>query len=607
MSVLAYSAAAVRAAEQPHLDAGRGEALMRRAAAGLATECIRALRETTGRVAGSRAVAFAGPGNNGGDALFAAARLAGRGVHVAVVAPLGRLHPAGLAAARRAGVHVLEAPAPADDTAPADDSSIHDTATGPTGSQTVDALDCFLAHAAQLAADADLVLDGLLGTGARPTLQPPLTTLLTAWQDAEAARRRPADRTTARRTPADSTTVRRSSARRTARPFVVAVDVPTGVDATTGRCGPVHVRADLTVTFGLHKAGLHLPGGAEAAGTVRLLDIGLDPRDADEPPRARILTAGDLADWPQPRPRDHKYTRGVLGVVAGSSRYPGAGVLTSLAAAGAGVGMLRVLGTASVQEAVLSRLPEAVTAPGRVQAWVLGPGAPDPQDMLEFLTEALGTGTPLVLDAGALALVPSLLTAAGGGPAAGVPSPLPAACVLTPHAGELTELLTRIDADAHDLTREDVEADPARWAQRAAHLTGAVVLLKGHRTVIATPDGWLWLPTPGPASLATAGSGDVLAGLVGAALATGMREGDDPTDPTDPAHRAAGLAALAVVLHNRAGEYARSASAIAEAVPAILAGPPPAAGPPGLAPPSSVPPSPAAPRPTVPGGHPHAS
>ena len=144
MPVHAYSAAAVRAAEQPHLDAGRGEALMRRAAAGLATECIRALRESTGRVVGTRAVAFAGPGNNGGDALFAAARLAGRGVHVAVVAPLGRLHPAGLAAARRAGVHVLEAPAPADDTAPADDSSIHDTATGPTGSQTVDALDCFL-------------------------------------------------------------------------------------------------------------------------------------------------------------------------------------------------------------------------------------------------------------------------------------------------------------------------------------------------------------------------------------------------------------------------------------------------------------------------------
>jgi hydroxyethylthiazole kinase-like uncharacterized protein yjeF len=530
-------------------------------------------------VTGSRAVAFAGPGNNGGDALFAAARLAGRGVHVTIVAPLGRLHPAGLAAARRAGVDVIEPPATADDTDGAHNAAARDSATRRAGSPPPGALDSFLTRAAHLAADADLVLDGLLGTGARPTLDPPLSTLLTAWQEAEAARRSTADRTTARRT---------------TRPLVVAVDVPTGVDATTGRCGPVHVRADLTVTFGLHKAGLHLPGGAEAAGTVRLLDIGLDPRDADEPARARILSDGDLAGWPQPRPRGHKYTRGVLGIVAGSSRYPGAGVLTSLAAAGAGVGMLRVLGTASVQEAVLSRLPEAVTAPGRVQAWVLGPGAPDPQDMLEFLTEALGTGTPLVLDAGALALVPSLLTAAGGGPAVGAPSPLPAACVLTPHAGELTDLLTRIDADAHDLTREDVETDPAHWAQHAARLTGAVVLLKGHRTVIAAPDGRLWLPTPGPASLATAGSGDVLAGLVGAALATGMGEVGDradttctsgSADPADSADRAAGLAALAVVLHNRAGAHARSASAIAQAVPAVLS----------------------APRPTAPGGHPHAS
>jgi NAD(P)H-hydrate repair Nnr-like enzyme with NAD(P)H-hydrate dehydratase domain len=234
--------------------------------------------------------------------------------------------------------------------------------------------------------------------------------------------------------------------------------------------------------------------------------------------------------------------------------------------------------------------------------------------MMEFLTEALGTATPLVLDAGALDLVPALLAASGGGPAAGAPSPLPPATVLTPHAGELTALLTHIDDEAEDLERTDVEADPARWARRAAALTGSVVLIKGHRTVIAAPNGRLWLPTPGPATLATAGSGDVLAGLVGAALATGMREG------VDPAGRAAELAALAVVLHNRAGLHARSASAIAQAVPAALIqaarGAQPARGdqaaPSGHGSPAGPGahrgvPHPTVPRPTAPGGHPHAS
>ena len=581
MSVPAFTAAAVRAAEQPHLDTGRGEALMRRAAAGLATECIRALQQATGRVTGSRVVALVGPGNNGGDTLFASARLADRGAHVTAIAPLGRLHPAGLAAARRAVVQIAETGQPE---ATQTEAAVA-AATTPARLPDEEAL----AHAAALAAHADLVLDGLLGTGARPALEPPLTTLLTAWQEA---------------------TVRRA----TARPIVVAVDVPTGVDATTGECGPIHVRADLTVTFGLHKLGLHLPGGAEAAGTVRLIDIGLAAEDSGTPPAAHLVDEADLAAWPTPGPEDHKYTRGVLGVVAGSRRYPGAGVLTCLAATGAGLGMLRVQGAAQVQEAVLARLPEAVTAPGRVQAWTLGPGAPDPQDMMEFLTEALGTATPLVLDAGALDLVPALLAASGGGPAVGAPSPLPPATVLTPHAGELTALLTRIDDEEEDLERTDVEADPARWARRTAALTGAVVLLKGHRTVIAAPDGRLWLPAPGPATLATAGSGDVLAGLVGAALATGMREG------VDTAGRAAGLAALAVVLHNRAGLHARSASAIAQAVPVALTqaarGAQPARGDQTVSGGHSTPAGPGAhrgvphstvPRPTAPGGHPHAS
>lgn len=569
MPVPAYSAAAVRAAEQPHIDAGRGESLMRRAAAGLASACRRVLRASDGFVTGKRVVVLAGPGNNGGDALFAAANLARRGAHVTVVAPLGRLHPEALRTAHSAGVLLLEQPASGSDRPGSGTSDSHrpDSGEGTHPAAEAPVTDPYLVRAASQTARADLVLDGLLGTGARPRLDPPLRDLLRAWQDH-------ADRLPGQR--------------------VVAVDVPTGVDATTGECGDVVVRADLTVTFGARKAGLHLPGGAEASGAVECVDIGLgldlghplDLGPAPEPtsdlrpasdlgrtagirptPALWLVDDGDLRDWPQPGPRDHKYTRGVLGVIAGSQQYPGAGVLTCLAAVNAGVGMLRVQGARAVQDAVLARAPEVVTAPGRVRAWSIGSGAPEPRDMMEFLGEAIGTNTPMVLDAGALALIPALLTAAGGGPAAGEQSPLPATTVLTPHAGELRELLSRIDDDAADLAREDVEADPVRWARRAAHLTGAVVLLKGHRTLVATPDGRLWAPTPGPPALATAGSGDVLAGLVGAALATGLRQGHDEGDASGAA---AGLAALAVVLHNRAGREARSASAIAEAVAAEL-------------------------------------
>ena len=190
----------------------------------------------------------------------------------------------------------------------------------------------------------------------------------------------------------------------------------------------------------------------------------------------------------------------------------------------------------------------------------MGSGAPEPHDMMEFLSEAIGTGTPLVLDAGALALLPALLAVAS--------APLPPCTVLTPHAGELTELLTRIDDEASDLEREDVESAPVRWARRAAALTGAVVLLKGHRTIIAAPDGRLWAPTPGPPGLATAGSGDVLAGLVGAALATGLRP-DRTDDPAGaPRLRQRSPSSCTIV---RVAPHA-APSGIVEAIAAELAG-----------------------------------
>ncbi|WAL40174.1 NAD(P)H-hydrate epimerase [Brevibacterium sp. BRM-1] len=482
---LGYTAADVRAAEEPLLAAGAP--LMARAAAGLAAVCRRELVAAHGRVAGARIAVLAGAGNNGGDALFAAAALAARGAAVTVIEALGRPHADGLAAVRAAGAQAAD-----------------------TGA----------ARAAL--ADADLVLDGILGTGARTGLPAPLADLLREWQTDTGAR---------------------GVLGRTQ--LTIAVDVPTGVDATTGERGEVWVEADTTVTFGALKSGLLLPGGADAAGRVELVDIGLDMGDAQ--PRVQALDEDDIAPlFPFPRRGDHKYTRGVLGLVAGSDAYPGAAALAGVAAIATGVGMLRLVGPRRVADAVLAITPEAVAGRGRVQAWALGSGAPAEDEMRASLADARESGLPVALDAGALALVEGPL----GHPA-----------VLTPHAGELAELLGRLEpGDAPD--RAAIEADPVAAATAAARATGAVVLLKGPRTVIARPDGSLVAPAPGPAALATAGTGDVLLGVLGALLAT--------TAEHEPVPDLALVAGLAVLLHSAAGHATTHASGLPAALEARI-------------------------------------
>lgn len=492
-----YSAAAIRAAEAPLLNAGRGLALMRTAAAGLAAECRGILREARGGVSGARVVVLAGAGNNGGDALFAGADLRRRGAHVTVVDVLGRLHAEGRAALESAGGAIEE-------------------------------LD---AGSAQLAARADLVVDGILGTGASGALGEPISSLIADWQSAVRAA---------------------GSARAHGGPVqrVVAVDVPTGVDATTGACGPVHVRADRTVTFGGHKAGLLLPGGADAAGEVVLVDIGLDL--SGFVPAVEAPEPADLPDaWPHPERDMHKYTRGVLGLVAGSRRYPGAGLLTTAAAVSTGLGMVRLLAPDAVTGPVLERFPEVVTDPGRVQAWALGSGAPDTLLMRRALIEAENRSLPVVIDAAGLGLLNR---------------PLETTCVVTPHAGELVDLLGRFTTGVP--TRAEVEADPVTHAVRAAGALEGVVVLKGSRTIIARPDGTVVAPPPGPASLATAGSGDVLTGVLGALLATSTGGPDERRPGADIAL----LAGLAVTVHGLAGRRSTHAGGLPSAVEDIVVG-----------------------------------
>ncbi len=547
MSERAYPSHVIRAAERPLLDAG--VPLMERAATALARFAAAALRSRRGQVSGSRVCVLAGPGNNAGDALFAAASLARDGASVSIVRLLERTHPEGLRAARRAGARVVDAaPRPPDEAA--------DPAGDVSASGTADALEEL--------GRADLVLDGIFGTGGRRGLPAHIRGLIRDWR-------------------------RQSRAAGT----VIAVDVPSDLipedpDAAADGAGSPpedRIHADHTVTFGGLKAELIDPRVRRFTGTIHVIDIGLDLDDAQA--TAEVMVASDLiADFPRPGPEDHKYSRGVLGIVAGSESYPGAGVLTTTSAVGAGIGMVRSLGSASVAERVLDRHPEVVTAEGKINALVMGSGDPESEFVDRALEAIADTDVPVVLDAGSLALVERSDTSAEAQPdarseAESGPGPAPQAhaalrdrpVVLTPHAGELSRLLSRLLGD--DISPARIDSDPLGWATTAARETGSLVLLKGSQTVIACPDGYCVLPEPGPASLATAGSGDVLSGLIGALLAgaharagdgTGASPGSDALEPRGLAH----VIGLAVLVHNAAGRRSVNAGHLAEAVGEIV-------------------------------------
>ena len=273
----------------------------------------------------------------------------------------------------------------------------------------------------------------------------------------------------------------------------------------------------------------------------------------------RSWTAEDAGIWiAAPIDSDDKYSRGVLGVVTGSDLYPGAAVLGVEAAARTGVGMVRYVGAAHPSELVLQRRPEVVCAPGRVQAWLIGSGMDAdkrPEDDATRLRAALAEGVPVVIDAGALDLI---------GTATGP-------VVITPHFRELASALAAAGGSAEAVpTADAIAADPGGWAIRAAEALQVTVLLKGHLTYVADPWGTRLCVSAGPAWLATAGSGDVLGGVLGALVATHAR--------AVSADRAAlsMLAATAAFIHGRAGERASAggpiaALDIAEALPATIA------------------------------------
>lgn len=241
-----------------------------------------------------------------------------------------------------------------------------------------------------------------------------------------------------------------------------------------------------------------------------------------------LFTAAEAAAMLRvPTARDDKYRRGVLGVLTGSARYPGAAVLGVEAALRTGVGMVRYLGPERAADLVLQRRPEAVTAPGRVQAWLLGSGMDaDTRDDAR-LEVALAQGLPTVLDGGALDLRDRTT-----GPV-----------VLTPHFRELARVM---HADA-----AEIEAAPAEWAGRAAQRLDATVLLKGETTYVARGDELVAVREATP-WLATAGSGDALGGILGAMLAGAAATHEAGGEQPD----LLGLAAAAAFVHGRAARYA---------------------------------------------------
>lgn len=516
--MLLLTAAEMRAVDRATVASGTpGEELMERAGRAVAG----ALERRWGSPLAMRVLVLAGGGNNGGDGFVAARALATRGARVTVALCAPRERVAGDAAAmlarldpRRVG---LEAPGDA---------------------AALEAVAARFDH-------WDFVVDALLGTGAEGA---PRGLVAAGCRLANALRARGS--------------------------HVLAVDLPTGVSSDEGECFPDAVRADVTVTFGHPRRGHWLWPGRAMRGALEVADIGLVAPERASLSPAELATAGALARLlPRRDPRAHKGSAGRALVVGGAPGMTGAVVLAARAAARAGAGYVRVAAPASLQDTLASQLVEPmVVACGEDERRTLTPAA-----LAEILAEAeradavaVGSGfsrrphaaqlarelatrlpRPLVLDADALTalspaadrLVPALRLA-------------PAPRLLTPHLGEM-QRLTGLPAAELEARRIDAARG---WAQR----WGSVLVLKGAPTVVASPEGRVSVNPTGSAALATAGTGDVLTGLLLALLAQGLA-------PYDAAR-------LGVYVHGRAGELAEAttgplgvlASDVAERLPAAL-------------------------------------
>ncbi len=477
-------------------------ALMEEAGLAAAQEAWMAVGAAEGRAI----LVLCGPGNNGGDGLVAARHLAGWGADVRVYLLRAReeTDPVWLEALA-AGVRA--------ESAEEDEES---------------------ARLAELLSEASLVLDALLGTGAgRRPIEGRLAELLSRLRAARAG---------------------------PARPYLIALDLPTGVDADAGAADPESVAADLTIAFGHSKIGLSQLPGLELAGRVLPVHIGIPPDASADLPFEQLDFRSVKETMPARPASSHKGSFGTVVIAAGSRRYPGAARLAAEAAARSGAGLVAVAAPETLQPLLVTGLPDAVHEP-------LAPAAGSPDGELDghaarTLLRALGAGslrraTSLLVGPGigtgrgAQAFVHALLagldpaTASGALRALVVDADALSALarlpgwaerlalprVLTPHPGEMARLARCSTAE--------VQSNRLESALAVARDTGSTVVLKGACTVVASPDGRARLSDQANPMLATAGTGDVLAGLVAGLIARGM-------EPFD-------AAAAAVYIHGDCG------------------------------------------------------
>jgi ADP-dependent NAD(P)H-hydrate dehydratase / NAD(P)H-hydrate epimerase len=326
---------------------------------------------------------------------------------------------------------------------------------------------------------------------------------------------------------------------------VLAVDIPSGVNASTGEVAGAAVRADVTVTMHGPKVGLAVAPGRFLAGEVVVADIGLAAAETEH----RLVTPEILAGVPRRSPRDNKYTAGHVVVVGGSRGLTGAPALAARAALRADAGYVTIAAPAEsvpvletlVLEAVKRPLEDVFEAAGRAKALAVGPGLGRGDDAKALVRRLLGeVDAPAVVDADALFELE--------------PGEWPAPRVLTPHEGELARLLGR---DA-----KEIAAHRLASVQEAAERFDCVVVLKGEDSLVAAPGSGVLVCALGLPSLATAGTGDVLTGITAAFLAKGL-------EPQRAA--AAGCAAQQLASHEAAQRYGLVASDVVEALPRVLA------------------------------------
>ena len=477
------------------------ELLMERAGRAVARSAV----DVMGGAYGRRAVVVCGKGNNGGDGFVAARHLARWGVRVAVVA--------------------VEDPADLREPAARNALRLDEVGSIRVMRFTPATLDRELLR-------ADVAIDAVFGTGFRGVPED-------EWADAIAGLN-------------------------TSPAPVVAVDIPSGVNGATGAVDGDAVRADLTVTFGAPKVGVAILPGAELAGAVRVADIGF-PQDLLHADAFLMEPADVAAILPERDVDTHKRATGVLLVVAGSRDMTGAAHLVAEAAGRIGAGLVQVAVPEAILPIVQARLVETTflplpeTSDGSValpalgplldrlegaDALAIGPGLSMNDETAEFVRQLVrDCPVPLVIDADGLN--------AFTGRAVDLIDRKSDA-VLTPHVGEFVRL--------SGVSARDLAGDRLTHARALAERTGAVTLLKGSRTLVTTPDGIVRInPTGGPV-LATAGSGDVLTGIIGGLLARGV-------GPVDAASAGAYVHGLAGIEAGRSTGDGTLASDVARHVP----------------------------------------